>query len=241
MKRFIVLCAVTAAMIASQASAGGLSIAWNTCAGDGADSLRAFACATDPIPTGTVQTLVCSYVSDVDVPAFAGAEVFVNLTFAGAELPSMWGTACPGKIPVSIGVVSPCTNDIYQGIGVGGLAAYNVGMYWANEFYHPGQPNQSYVDFAAAVPAGSETQVVAGVEYFLGSISFKNVKTCTGCETPMLAHFQELWISPPAPALTQVITQGIRPNAYWQSVTLPGGAPSAAHATTWGAIKATYR
>ncbi len=241
MKRFIILCAASAAIIASETSAGGLNIAWNTCAGAGADSLRAFACATDPNPSGTVQTLVCSFVSDFDIPAFAGTECFVDLTFPGTAVPSMWDRACTGRTPISIGLESPCTNDIYQGIGAGGLAAYNLGMYWANEDFHSGQPNQAYVDFVGAVPAGSETQVVAGVEYFLGTISFKNVRSCEGCETPMLAHFQELWVEGAYPAPRYILTQGIRPNAHWQSVTLPGGVPSANRATTWGAIKATYR
>jgi hypothetical protein len=223
---------------AARAQMPGLDLGWGNCLGDGGASLRAFACTT----TSGQETIVASWVPAADVPAFSGAEIFVNLYTAGSTLPAFWSIACAGSNgPFSADLTYPATAvncmDAWAGLGVGGIAAYNIGTFG---------PASAQLDIAAGLPMGSEQSLAAGLEYQLFNIRVtrfraSGVNACTGCVVPACFRLQELRYVQPAGPEVRVTRMGEQNTLYWQNAYIAPCLPIPVRNQTWGAIKSLYR
>src|SRR5262245_25432684 len=89
MKRRLLGMGVVAAMlcVASVASAGGINLSWNNCAGEGTGAQnKAFACASN---AGT-NLLVTSFVLPADEAQVNGNELVLDVLTSQATLPDWW-------------------------------------------------------------------------------------------------------------------------------------------------------
>jgi hypothetical protein len=244
MKKMLLLCgamlAISAAAAFAQTTAPGLDLAWGGCLGDNGTLVKSFACTSTA--NGT-QSFTASWVPDVTVPLFNGAEIFVNVAVQGGATPAWWGTACAGRAAVFTanttiaGTAVNCA-DIWAGGGAGGVSAFNQDWHGAGTVQ---------VDIAAAVATGSEQEILPGGEYFLFNVLLSTNKSapagnCTGCLIPACLNFKELRWTQPAPAPQVTTTQGgAQPYIYWQNASASCVQATPTHNTTWGSVKALYR
>lgn len=250
------LSAVCAAVVlfAGSASAAGVNLRWNACAGDGGVSNRTSACST----TLGSQVLVASFVSPIPVPDLTAVETHFNFVVAGSGLPPWFqfnpaGSCRFGALGAAATIPSLAVNciDPFGGGAASGIGSYTVGG---------SGPNTAQFFAPAVVPATSAASIVVGPEYFACQLVILNVKTtgagaCTGCSTPacIAISFMNLY-TPASTAATPVAVLNAPANGVdsgyvtWQGGVgagpLPGGACPAATPTrnsTWGAVKSLYR
>jgi hypothetical protein len=242
MKKMLLLCgallAISAAAASAQISTPGLNLGWGNCIGDNGTALKTFACTST---TGS-QSIVASYVSSVEVPTYAASELFINFAVTGGSTPAWWGTACAGRtapFAVNFTISGTAVNcvDIWNAAGVGGIAAYNQNWNGAGT---------TQLDIAAAVPTGSEVDVLPGQEMFLANILLSNSKStvasgCVGCLQAACINFKELRVDEPGKPEVKVTQGGVQPFIYWQAASASCVAATPTHNTTWGSVKALYR
>jgi hypothetical protein len=236
-------------------AAGTLNMEWNNCTGEGNGAInKTFACG---VTTGT-NSLVCSFVAPAGVNTFNGCEVLVDVITQTSPLPAWWAmynpmsdgtTFCRSALSGNVVINAAYTvcQDVWAGIGVGGIAAYanpivalpNVGS----------STNRATIDFAAAIPGGNEQALTEGTEYFICNINISNTKStgagsCAGCSDPACLSFTRLNVTqttvPPGQADFTIATAGVNSLVTWQGT----GADCAAvpvKRATWGAIKSMYR
>ena len=255
MNRLLLRSAATAALVLMTASMAhaqaALNMAWTDCVGDATPVTNmAFACNTN---AGGVNahTLVLSFIAPAGIDSLNGAEMWVDIISQSTPLPAWWNAQSGGCRAGAIGVnfayggAGTCI-DSYTGAGVGGVAGWNVPVSWLPTINGSNSAQYTVLDFAAAVPQGSELACVQGSEYFVGNVSILNTKTtgtglCAGCTDPVCLSFTRCLLTQPAPAIPIYIsTPGTNSLVTWQGV----GADCAAvpvRKATWGAIKSMYR
>jgi hypothetical protein len=257
MRRFVLI--VLALIAPAVASAGpGVNIRWDHCYGDGGVANKAFACDTN---VGTEQ-LVLSYELPEDLASVSGTEMLVYFQPASPALPDWWQLRNPGtcrQAALSFSMTPPAGSanclDWSQGAASGGIGAYT-----------PDFLGKLRLAAALAVPSSALQNLVAGTEYFAGTIQISHVKTvgagaCGGCDTPMCIVLGTINV------VTPVLGNNIRPIgstngpsspiASWQSATTLNldvnchmgcfasfdcvATSTPTRNSTWGAVKALYR
>jgi len=171
------------ALLASSARASGVNMRWVRCYGDGGESNRAFACATN---VGT-NLLVGSFVIDSPLPTVSANEFTIDITTAAATLPAWWQFKNTGSCRQTSLQVNASANpndvvcvDWSAGQASGGIASYTVGTQG---------PSTARILGVFAVPLSAVTDLPAGQEYFSFNVTINNQKTvgissCSGCTIP---------------------------------------------------------
>jgi hypothetical protein len=258
----------TASLITTAASAAptppGVNLRWDQCFSDGGVMNKTFACDTN---TGS-ERLVMSVVLDADKADVSGQELRLMLQSATPTLPSWWAFANVGTCrqtsmtfatALPLGAVN-CL-DWADGQATGGIGSYSIGFFG---------PNSVLLQIAAAVPQSSLATLLAGQEYFVGSLVINHAKTvgtgaCLGCDQPVCILFDRLRVTTPVfeNNLT-LINAANGPDsqfARWQgghetnvavdcsghnlgcihSFTCVPATATGTRGSTWGAVKALYR
>ena len=259
MKKVTMLCGLLLALSASIASASGVGLKWNSCAGDGGATNKAFACASN---AGS-NLLVGTFALDPAGPGLAnvsGNEVIIDLASADPVLPAWWqmfklGTCRQASLSMNFVISALAVNclDWAQAQSAGGIGAYNIGQRG---------PNTARIIAALAVPPCALQNLVGGQEYFAFNVAIGNQKTvgtgsCAGCQTAVCIVFNSVNLTTPILANNMLLSgpeNGFDSDfATWQGgagviVNPPGGGPpvsgcGAATPTrnaTWGQVKSLY-
>jgi len=245
MTRAVLICAALVVVRASAASAGGINLAWNDCLGMGGAVNRSFACDTN----SGANDLYISFEPPVDIPDIRGANAIIDLQSAAATLPPWWQFKNPGSCRISslqaVGVGNPhgTCPDGWQGLGIAGIAAYNVTA------TVPETPfNRARMLCSTVVPATVALPVFAGTEYFCLEVRIQNTGTvgtaCAGCQEPACLVLNEVLVGSDNSGDFHITNPRVSNFATWQGGAIGGaGCPAAAPARnrTWGQLKGIYR
>jgi len=252
MRKSTVPCGLLLALLATAASASpGVNLRWSACFGDGGTFNRGFACNVN---TGGHQ-LVGSFELGANLVNTSGNEIIVDLAADAPVLLAWWEVRFPGlcrSTSLSFNTaISPAAVNCFdwgQGLAVGGIGAYQIGI---------AGPNTARVKAVSAVPPSGLQTLFTGVEYFSFNLFINNVNTvgttsCAGCETPVCIVFNSLNLTTPISANNRTLTgptNGTDSNfCTWQGGGQPisgrgEGCPAATptRLTTWGTVKSLYR
>jgi hypothetical protein len=235
------------ACTATIASAGGVNIAWNDCAGAGGTWNRSFACNTN---AGS-SVLVCSFDPPEGIAKLTGGSAWIY--FAGNTMPDWWrfdsGACRVGALSISFDP-STCLGP-WAGAAVGSFS-YEVGL--------AGHPNVARLAVSWGVPEGAAGPVEPGWEYTAFQIIIDHGRgfgTCVGCLDPMCIGFDGLWLYQPAGMSNYFVCNPLYTDlATWQGGAVGSGCPgtdqsplplpSLCSATpvprrSWGQLKSLYR
>lgn len=220
---------------------GGINLFWNDCSETG-QSLLTFACDTN----AGYLVLYVSVVPPQDLPQLGGVSVTLRMKASDGALPDWWltnaGQCRQNAITCSFDPafnVSSCS-DIWQGTP-------NVSVFEAlpDQF----EPNALVLKGAAAVPSGSELNVVAdGSELQVCRFVIQRAKStgagsCTGCEIEAcLALIECKLLQPEGVGDVTLTGPAVRNWVVWQgdaSLPCPQSVPT--RNRTWGAVKELYR
>ena len=240
MKKAILVCALLLAT-ATAASAAGLNLRWQACAGDAGTQNRTFACTNN---TGT-SVMVGSFVLDADLPQVNGDELVVDLASAGPTLADWWkfvGAGTCRQLSLSIaaqdGAACP---DMFSLAGSMNIAAYQMGLHG---------PNSARILCVNAVQAAAVADLLGSQEYGIAKWTFNHQKSvgtgsCAGCQTPVCITFNSANITTEGNLRnTKLTSEASLGSNYitWQG----GGGTNCPAATptknaTWGSVKSLYR
>jgi len=240
MKKLLLLSAMLLAT-ATAASAAGVNLRWNACAGDAGVQSRAFACTSN---TGS-NTFVGSYVLDADILHVNGNELVVDLATASASLPDWWrftavGTCRQAALSIAAHDGTNCP-DMFGLQASMNIAAYQMGLHG---------PNSARILCVNAVQTALIVDLFAGQEYGIARWTMQNTKTvgagsCAGCSTPACITFNSANITTEGGLSDTKLTSEATPGSNF--ITWQGGAgtncPAAVPAknATWGSVKSLYR
>jgi hypothetical protein len=260
MKKTLLSLLVMSFVLVVSASAQVL-VGWGDSPTNGASLLESFDCLTS---TGT-STLVVSLAMPIDVPGVTGFSVdFRFYTSDGGEcypgpcgygpLPAYWdlrptgcragAISCSADFSAAPWVSSTQVADPWQ------AGALVLGGPWTLQPAYPGAPPESslvghYV-VEGALPEGASVNLARGQEYFVARVTIRHTKSsapggCAGCCVPVVfvptVQFIQGAQGPGTPFGVTSLP------AAWQGSS--GAAcnlvPTRASASTWGALKSTYR
>src|SRR5262245_6357052 len=245
----LLVVAVLCVSIAATARAAGINLYWNDCsAGGAATTNRDFACNTNV----GFNDLYVSYDPPPEITSVVGVEIIINVRSSASGLQDWWQFKNPGTCRVTAltmlpSAVSDCL-DPWQGVGVGGIAAYQISS-------TPGiPPNGARILAVMAVAEGTPmVPLVAGTEYFGGVIRISNARTvgpaaCAGCTIPVCLMLSQVSLYPPGAASgTPLLLPLTNQFVGWQGgIGGVGGGftcfgPTPTLNRTWGQIKTLYR
>jgi hypothetical protein len=242
MKKAILLCGMLLAASATLASAAGLNLFWDNCAGDAGIQNKTFACNTNVGSRG----FVGSFVVDADIPVVNGNELVVDLQSASAVLPDWWQFVSAGvcrntglSIAAHNGANCP---DMFEGQASMNIAAYQLAKH--------GLANEARILCVNAVQASAVVVLFTGQEYGIARWTITNGKTvgspsCTGCTVPVCIVFNSANITTEQAGVNVRLTNEAAPGSAfctWQGgagTNCPGATPT--KNSSWGAVKSLYR
>ena len=251
MKRRLLGMGVVAAMlcVASAASAAGVNLSWNNCAGEGTGTNnKTFACASN---AGS-NILVTSFTLDSDVGQVNGNELVLDVLTNQPAIPDWWAFRDVGTCRISALSSNMTANasdvvcvDWGAGQSAGGIGAYSQELGSIDPSL---LAQHRRIKIAVAVPIGAVTDLLANTEYFSCNITINNTKTvgagaCAGCTLPMCVVFNSLNVTTVGGANDTKLGQGASAGSNivtWQN-TGPDCQAVPTKNTTWGAVKALYR
>ena len=232
------------------ARAAGINLYWNDCStGGAATTNRDFACNTN----AGFNDLYVSYDPPPEITSTVGVEITINLVSSASALQDWWQLKNPGTCRLTALTMLPSAAsacpDPWQGVGVGGIAAYLVNS------SNPSIPvNGARILAVMAVAEGTPMlPLVAGTEYFGGVIRISNAKTvgptaCAGCTIPVCLMLSQVSLYPPGSTSgTPLFLPLTNVFVGWQGgVGGVGGGftcfgPTPTLNRTWGQIKTIYR
>ena len=174
----VLLALAASAPFALVAHAGGVNFNWGTvCYTEAPVNLRTFACATN---AGS-HPMTMSFKLDSAMPDVAAIEMTVEGVSDEGVIPDWWKLESTGCRPNAMsysgdnsGVATETCVDWNGGTGFGIPAAYT----W--------DTNRARVITAYAIDASTPFNMLAGVEYYAGTLSIRNLHTadpgaCAGC------------------------------------------------------------
>ncbi|HEY2954451.1 MAG TPA: hypothetical protein VGK89_04300 [Candidatus Eisenbacteria bacterium] len=242
MKKTLLMTAALLAICAGLASAAGLNLGWDNCAGLGAGALnKNFACNTN---TGIPSTMIGSFVAPAGMDNVNGYQVVVDLQTAGATLSPWWDIGgCRASNAASF------SSDFTT--GPFGCTDYWLGAAGGGGFYIPleGGPNRAEIRIAFAIASGFGP-IAEGDEAYLFKVTINNSKTaglgaCARCTDDVCIVFTHALITND-PGLGGTDATLTNP-AFRAHVTFQGGETTPcpdvtpAKRTSWGTIKSLYR
>lgn len=249
MKKTVILCGVLLALSASLASAAGINMAWNNCAGGGGLHDMTFGCTTNS--AASAHTFVASFTGPAGITAYVSNQATVIVTSSLATLPDWWAIKGTGQCRTNAATADAnfatgpfgCT-DLWAGTASGALASYNVGF---------GTPNKGRMNLVFAVAADGAAPLNAGEEYYAFKVLILNTKTvgtgsCAGCISPAILTCVDLQVLQPngTPGGNVDLTtaaDGNTSNCITWNNSAPDACvpPTATRNATWGSIKSLYR
>jgi len=252
MKRLLLGTSVAAAMLitASAAFAGGINLAWATCAQDGGLQNKAFACNLN---TGS-NVLSSSFVLDADLADVSGNETVFDFLTTSDPLPAWWdmrnvGTCRQNSLSVGFAFADNLCMDWSLGQGAGGIGAYTVDAGPQGWTIDPSVTTRHRrLKTASAVPNTALGQLVAAQEYYSTNVVVNNQKTvgtgaCAGCTEPICIVLNTIKVTTPVAANDVSLGNGATPGsniATWQG-TGPNCQLVPTKNATWGQVKSLYR
>jgi len=244
-KKVTLLCSVLLAFSATVASAAGINLAWNKCAGEGTGTQnRNFACNVN---TGS-NLAVGSFTAPAGVTGASGNEVVIDIQSGAPALPLWWAFKNAGtcrQTALSLNFVADAGNNVcvdeFSGAGAGGIGAYFIGF--------SGNPTRARI--VAAIATASPGPLDADVEYFSFNMLISNIKTvgspaCAGCLSPICIVLNSINITQGIGIGDFKLTNPVSPASNvitWQGGAVGGGgcAATPARNATWGSVKSLYR
>lgn len=226
--------ACSSLLAAATASAAGINLSWNSCAGA---SAKAFACNTN---AGTAY-LFGSFVAPPGISALTGNEIVLDLQAASVTMPAWWdffdaGACRPSALTISADgstdLSGTCTDD-WQGGAAAGIASYTaLGS------------NRRRIVAVVSNPFVTDP-LEADVEYFsfrlgISYAASTGAGSCAGCLTPVCLSLQSIKLVQPAGVGDVLLNNPASFNcAMWRNPT--NCCQVSARNRTWGAVKALYR
>ena len=253
MKRRLLGMGVVAAMlcVASAASAAGINLSWNNCAGEGTGTNnKTFACASN---AGS-NLLVTSFVLGADLAQVNGNELVIDVLTSAATLPDWWAFKDVGTCrQTSLGFNATANAadvvciDWGAGQSAGGIGAYSQELGTIDPSL---LAQHRRLKIAVAVPLSAIADLTADTEYFSCNVTVNNAKTvgtgsCAGCNLPMCVVLNSVRVTvlTGGGTLDALLGAGTSPGS--NIVTWQGAGPDCqavpTRNTTWGAVKALYR
>jgi hypothetical protein len=247
MKKTLLITGLLLALTASIASAAGVNLYWDDCAGGGGVSGKTFACTSN---VGQ-QDLYLSVDPPPGVVNTNGHNQIVDLQSASTPLPAWWDFKNTGTCRINsllasgdftvgtsggIGCVDP-----WSGTGNAGIAAYTKNF--------ESNPARARIIGSIAY-SGPSVSMAPGTEYYSIRMRINNVKTvgtgaCAGCLDPVCLVLNQVRIAQPAPDPTFAIENPALNNyATWQGGAVGGnGCPGVVPTQnqSWGRVKSLYR
>ena len=212
--------------LASPALAAGVDIAWDNCRGEpGAVSLKQFACGNN---LGS-ESLWISFESPVSASSMGRVEVAIDFhTAGGGTLPVWWDfedlASCRRlglRVDPEGAVETPTCARIFTSANRPNWVVDRI------DYMLP-TPDAGRMVVAAAVSG----PLVANQRYLacILSLSHANTSNCAGCDVPVVVSVTA--VRPDGIIISNALNQNF---VNWQTN------PTAARATTWGALKGLYR
>lgn len=243
MKKVLTLAAALMVFGASASMAqGGLNLFWDGCS-DGGTTSKTWVCNAN---TGAVFAAYASVVLPGDMPLFTGTTAIIDISVDGAALPAWWQTQAGQCRQNALGLsfdpssfVTNCFADLWGGAAPTAVLAIQPGVNGANKVR---------VNGAAALPAGSELNLVAdGTEYLVARMTITRAKStgtgsCAGCLDGACIVLNECKLQQPGGVGDRTVNNPAAGNFItWQagSQLCPQATP--AQNRTWGAVKNLYR
>ena len=251
MKRRLLGMGVVAAMlcVASVASAAGINLSWNFCAGEGTGTNnKTFACASN---AGS-NLLVTSFTLDSDIGQVNGNELVLDVLTQAPAITDWWSFRDVGscrQASLSSNMTANASDVVCVDWGAG-QSAGGIGAY-SNELGSIDLgllAQHRRIKIAVAVPASAIADLLANTEYFSCNITINNQKTvgtgsCAGCTEPMCIVFNSLNVTTVGGANDTKLGAGASPGSNivtWQGVG-PNCQAVPTKNTPWGAVKSLYR
>jgi hypothetical protein len=246
MKRFLVICLVLPALLASTASAQ-IQVRWDDCFTDGGATDKSPACNTD---VGTSR-LVISYTAPQTFTGFVAIDGTIDLQANNPTISSWWDLKNSGacrQTAASISIDGTVLPNYYGScVDTWDFGATATALFTGYARGYGGDPARAV--FAIARPASNPTTLNDGTNYlaWIWQIDNTNTTNCSGCLEPVV-------IVP-----TRIVLSSVNPGgngATAQTLTLTpdlsnlgealvswhqGYIPDPVRATTWGNVKAMYR
>jgi len=225
---------------ATTASAAGLNLRWQDCAGDGGTQNRTFACTNN---LGS-NVLAGSFILDSDLALVDGDELVVDLVSAGPTLVDWWrfntfGSCRQLSLTIAAQDGAGCPDPFRL------AASMNIAAYPLERF----GPNSARILCVNAVLAADITDLAGGQEYGVAKWTINNAKSvgagsCAGCQTPVCIVFNVARILGPAGVRVQLTTEAAPGSNFctWQGgggTNCPAATPT--KNTSWGSVKSLYR
>src|SRR5262245_19990823 len=243
MKKCALITAVFLGWMASEASAGGIYLAWSDCLGAGGAHNRTFACDSK---AGSSNMFI-SFDPPEDIPDVNGSNPIIDIQSASTPLPEWWKFKNAGTCRrTSLSALSVSTGtcpDAWAGAGVAGIAAYletsvlpSIGL------------NRARLLGSISVPTSMAQAVHPGTEYTCMQIRINNARTignvCPGCTDPVCLVLMEVLLTTNENGDFRLISDFRDNYCLWQGGDIGGvGCPLATPTVnrTWGQLKAIYR
>jgi hypothetical protein len=243
MKKILLLCGMLLAC-ASVASAAGVNLAWDNCAGTGGLHSKTFACGSN---SGS-NTLVLSVRPPAGIDLWNAFEAELFFNFGGPQ-PAWWqlrnqgtqtGQCRNGSLSANAIAAPAACVDPYGGNGGGGVGTYQNAP--------GGAGHLARMTLVFAIPVGSEQALTENEEYFVAKVVVNNAKTvgtaCPGCQQPACITLNNVRATQPAgsPGGNVDISHAAESNtALWQTANDAACLFTAATRSTWGGVKSLYR
>lgn len=248
MKRWFLMFSVVAAMLvlASSAFAGGINLAWTSCAALGGLQNKTFACNSN---SGS-NAMVGTFVEDAAHVQVSGVEVIIDLITADASINATtdwWSFKNVGACRQN-----SISGAAYNGDGTScadwaaGQASMNIASYVIGGI----GANTARIKMVNSVAATAYAALDASTEYGAFNITVNNAKTvgtgaCAGCLSQACIVFNSINVTTAGNADNRFYGNGTAAGSNiitWQGTT-PGANCSAVPTrnATWGGVKALYR
>jgi hypothetical protein len=184
------------ARAAAAASPPGVNLRWDQCYGDGGTWNKTFACNTN---LGS-ERLVGSFELDQPLTQVSGLEIVVDLSAQAPSLPAWWmlknaGSCRPASLSAVDAPPSASANcvDWAQGLAVGGVAAYTLGV---------NGPLTARIICGFAVAAQDLANLDPGLEYYAFTVIINHAKTvgtgaCGACDVPACIFLSQIHLDTP--------------------------------------------
>lgn len=229
---------------ASDVTAQGVNLAWNSCLPEGGGSSATYSCASN---TG-VNTFWVSAVPSRAHANFVGVDVYIDIHADADQLPDWWqvynsGVCRAAALSVSFDFTT-APNDIclnpWDGVPSGGITAYQTSSTFIT--VPSGQPNDARLKAAAAMSTTSS--IAAWQEYYCASFTIRNTLTtgtdaCGGCNTPVCIAINQLSLAD-LDGTFELLTQPLQRSIITWQGTLSNCGTLAPQNTTWGQIETLY-
>jgi len=242
MKKALLLTGLLLVLVASMATAAGLSLNWGTaCWGDTPKALTTFACTSNSTPANWKMTT--SFKLDEEIADYINMSTLIEGVSETGAIPDWWKLSTTSECR---GAISNVWSSLTSGATCADPFESTATTISAYGYLVPGVEIRIATDatLIAGVVAPGETEI------FLNVVTIKNGKTvgtpkCDGCLTGMVFGLYEVLIGREFNDVIRLTEpyEGGNQCITWQRsfAGQPCNAPVPARNTTWGQVKSLYR